>query len=64
MKVTIVDYGAGNVPSVERALQRLGAESERTSSPERILKAEALLLPGVLVAVGLAWGRRRRRRVT
>jgi imidazole glycerol phosphate synthase glutamine amidotransferase subunit len=47
MKVTIVDYGAGNVPSVERALQRLGAEPERTSSPERISKAEALLLPGV-----------------
>ncbi len=47
MKVTIVDYGAGNVPSVERALQRLGAESERTSSPERISEAEALLLPGV-----------------
>jgi imidazole glycerol phosphate synthase glutamine amidotransferase subunit len=47
MKVTIVDYGAGNVPSVERGLQRLGAESERTSSPQRISKAEALLLPGV-----------------
>jgi len=47
MKVTIVDYGAGNVPSVERALQRLGADSERTSSPENISKAEALLLPGV-----------------
>jgi imidazole glycerol phosphate synthase glutamine amidotransferase subunit len=47
MKVTIVDYGAGNVPSVERALQRLGAESQRTSSPERISKAGALLLPGV-----------------
>jgi len=47
MKVTIVDYGAGNVPSVERALQRLGADSERTNSPDRISKAEALLLPGV-----------------
>ena len=47
MKVTIVDYGAGNVPSVERALQRLGAGSERTALPERISKAEALLLPGV-----------------
>ncbi len=47
MKVTIIDYGAGNVPSVERALQRLGAESERTSSPEDISKAHALLLPGV-----------------
>jgi len=46
-EMTIVDYGAGNVPSVERALQRLGAESERTSSSDRISKAEALLLPGV-----------------
>jgi len=45
--VTILDYGAGNVPSVERALQRLGAESHRTDSPECISKAEALLLPGV-----------------
>jgi imidazole glycerol phosphate synthase glutamine amidotransferase subunit len=47
MKVTIIDYGAGNVPSVERALQRLGAESEGTGVPERISKAAALLLPGV-----------------
>jgi imidazole glycerol phosphate synthase glutamine amidotransferase subunit len=47
MKVTILDYGAGNVPSVERALQRIGAESLRTSSSEDISKAEALLLPGV-----------------
>jgi len=47
VKVTILDYGAGNVPSVERALQRLGADSQRTDSPECISKAEALLLPGV-----------------
>lgn len=47
MKVTIIDYGAGNVPSVERALQRLGAEPERTNSPDKIANAEALLLPGV-----------------
>jgi imidazole glycerol phosphate synthase glutamine amidotransferase subunit len=47
MKVTILDYGAGNVPSVEHALQRLGAESLRTSSPEFISNAHALLLPGV-----------------
>lgn len=47
MKVTIIDYGAGNVPSVERALQRLGAESQRTASPDCISKADALLLPGV-----------------
>ena len=47
MKVTIIDYGAGNVPSVERALQRLGAETERTNSLDGIAKAKALLLPGV-----------------
>jgi imidazole glycerol phosphate synthase glutamine amidotransferase subunit len=47
LKVTLIDYGAGNVPSVERALQRLGAESQRTSSPECISEAKALLLPGV-----------------
>jgi imidazole glycerol phosphate synthase glutamine amidotransferase subunit len=47
MKITLIDYGAGNVTSVERALQRLGAASQRSSSPESITKAEALLLPGV-----------------
>ena len=47
MKVTLVDYGAGNVPSVERALQRLGADSLRADTPECISKADALLLPGV-----------------
>ena len=47
MKVTLIDYGAGNVPSVERALQRLGAEPERTDSAGCISQAQALLLPGV-----------------
>src|SRR5437879_12296596 len=47
MKVTIIDYGAGNVPSVERALDRLSAKSERTRWPDDIPKARVLLLPGV-----------------
>jgi imidazole glycerol phosphate synthase glutamine amidotransferase subunit len=47
MNVTLIDYGAGNVTSVERALLRLGAASQRSTSPEGIAKAEALLLPGV-----------------
>jgi imidazole glycerol phosphate synthase glutamine amidotransferase subunit len=47
MKVTILDYGAGNVPSVERALQRLGVESLRTDSAASISNASVLLLPGV-----------------
>jgi imidazole glycerol phosphate synthase glutamine amidotransferase subunit len=47
MSVMLIDYGAGNVTSVERALERLGARSQRSHSPECIAKAEALLLPGV-----------------
>ena len=47
MNVTILDYGAGNVTSVEHALQRLGVASTRGSAPEPIARAEALLLPGV-----------------
>ena len=47
MKVTLVDYGAGNLPSVERALGRLGAESERAAGPVALRAAEAIVLPGV-----------------
>ncbi|MGB8473621.1 MAG: imidazole glycerol phosphate synthase subunit HisH [Candidatus Acidiferrum sp.] len=47
MIVTLIDYGAGNVTSVERALARLGATTQRSNSPECIAKAEVLLLPGV-----------------
>jgi imidazole glycerol phosphate synthase glutamine amidotransferase subunit len=45
--VTLVDYGAGNLASVEHALERLGAASRRSQSPESIERADALLLPGV-----------------
>jgi imidazole glycerol-phosphate synthase len=47
VKITLVDYGAGNVASVERALQRLSAESLRARTSECIERADALLLPGV-----------------
>jgi len=47
MKITLLDYGAGNVTSVERALRRLGAEPQRSNSPECIAKSEAIILPGV-----------------
>lgn len=46
-KVAIIDYGAGNVPSVERAFQRLGASPVRASTPDAIASAQALVLPGV-----------------
>jgi imidazole glycerol phosphate synthase glutamine amidotransferase subunit len=47
VKVSIIDYGAGNLPSVERALGSLGAESECVTRPEQIAAASAIVLPGV-----------------
>jgi len=47
MKISLLDYGAGNVTSVERALRRLGANPERSNSTESITNAQAIILPGV-----------------
>ena len=47
MKVSIIDYGAGNLPSVERTLRSLGAETECVTSPMQMATARALVLPGV-----------------
>jgi imidazole glycerol phosphate synthase glutamine amidotransferase subunit len=47
VKVTLLDYGAGNVTSVERALHKLGADTERATTPQSISAAQTLLLPGV-----------------
>lgn len=47
MKIALIDYGAGNVPSVERALHKLRAESFRASLPLEISGAGAIILPGV-----------------
>lgn len=45
--IAIVDYGMGNLRSVEKALQKLGAEVKITSEPGKILKAGKIILPGV-----------------
>lgn len=47
MNVAIVDYGAGNVPSVERALRKLGAATERVNTAQKLATADAIILPGV-----------------
>lgn len=47
MKISIVDYGAGNLPSVERALAKLGAQTQLATEAEHISSAEAIVLPGV-----------------
>ena len=45
--IAIVDYKAGNIRSVENALQRLGAEYVLTSDPETLRQADHVVLPGV-----------------
>jgi imidazole glycerol phosphate synthase glutamine amidotransferase subunit len=47
VKISLIDYGAGNLPSVERALRRLGAETQRLTSGEALARAAAVVLPGV-----------------
>ena len=45
--IAIIDYGAGNIKSVEKALVKLGGEPVLTSDPEEVIKADKLILPGV-----------------
>jgi imidazole glycerol-phosphate synthase subunit HisH len=45
--IAIVDYGVGNVHSVQRAVIQVGAEAELTADPERLEAAEGIVLPGV-----------------
>jgi len=45
--IAIVDYGAGNLVSVKKALDWLGAESAITSDPGQVAKASKIVLPGV-----------------
>ncbi len=45
--IAIVDYGAGNLTSVQRAFETLQAPVEITRSPQRIRQAERVVFPGV-----------------
>lgn len=45
--ITIIDYGAGNLRSVENTLDALGATYGITRDPERVLTSGKLILPGV-----------------
>ncbi|MDP3800786.1 imidazole glycerol phosphate synthase subunit HisH [Brevundimonas sp.] len=54
--VTVLSYGAGNVASVQFALERLGAVVRLTADPAEIASAERLILPGV-GAAGYAMAR-------
>ena len=45
--LTIVDYGIGNLRSIEKAFEKVGVAVVRTDEPDAIAKAERLVLPGV-----------------
>lgn len=47
MKIAVIDYNAGNVNSVQGALQRLGQSFELTRDPQKILAADKVIFPGV-----------------
>jgi imidazole glycerol-phosphate synthase subunit HisH len=46
-KVTVLDYGSGNIRSAVRALEHVGAEVTLSSRAEDVLEAEGLVVPGV-----------------
>ncbi len=45
--IALVDYGAGNIHSIEKALEYVGATVQVTSDPDILVNAEAVVLPGV-----------------
>ncbi len=47
LPLTLLDYGVGNIHSIKKCLERAGASVSVETSPERILSARALVLPGV-----------------
>jgi imidazole glycerol-phosphate synthase subunit HisH len=47
LSVAVIDYDAGNTLSVTRALEKVGARVDLTPDPERLARADAVVLPGV-----------------
>ena len=45
--VALVDYGAGNLHSVENALRKVGADVTVTADPDVLRAADRIVLPGV-----------------
>ena len=58
--IAIIDYGAGNMQSVEKALRHLGCQCQITADPGELAAAQAAVLPGV-GAFGDAMGQVRAR---
>jgi imidazole glycerol-phosphate synthase subunit HisH len=47
MKIVVIKYNAGNIMSVDYALQRLGIKADVTNDKEKILAADKVIFPGV-----------------
>jgi len=47
IKAVVVDYGMGNIKSVQRGLKKVGAEAIISRDPELFSQADCLVLPGV-----------------
>ena len=47
MKVTVMDYGVGNLHSISKGLERTGASVEVSSDPRRLARSECIVFPGV-----------------
>ena len=45
--IAIIDYGMGNLRSVQKAIEAVGSSAEVTSDPDRVRLASKVLLPGV-----------------
>lgn len=45
--IAVIDYGVGNLRSVQKALQRVGANAVVTKEPKEVAKAAGVVLPGV-----------------
>jgi imidazole glycerol-phosphate synthase subunit HisH len=45
--IAIIDYEAGNLRSVQKAFEFIGADARLTANPDEILSSEAVVLPGV-----------------
>jgi len=45
--IAVVDYRAGNLASVKKALDHLGADAAVTSDPQVVARADKIILPGV-----------------
>ena len=47
MKIVIINYGAGNIKSIQFAFKRLGFEAMLTNNPKEIKAADKVIFPGV-----------------